>query len=413
MKRVFAAFLACSVFAAVFAQPLKTVPYDAGVAAYYAGDMKKARKLLMEHEYAGDAKSRFVDFLLASIAAAEGDILLAKERFPRAFKNLPENNELALARNFTKFADANGLYDFELELARPFYAENPSVFEKDSMLLLRYARALFETSDKEAAKAALLRMWELFRDDPSADGCDALLFEGDLRALALDGIKATLSPVSLERVRALKGGEGFRLPEDSGVGLALWAFHNKKAAYEDLENAIEAHPESAFAWRAWVILARRAFDDGLYDLANGFSARALSLAPDDIGEVWKVRVLQGDALRFLKRYEEAREAYQKVYMDRGAGGEASAESIYKTGLACYEEGKWNAAYLYFERVFTGFNGFDHWSSRAYYYAAKTRLEVGDNLGARNVLREYIKYSKHRDTKIFRDAQILFTNIKIN
>lgn len=387
--------------------------YAEGLEAYYAGNLKKAKELLSGLDPQDASKPRMADFILATIAASEGDLQTAKIRFPRAFENPPENTLNALLENFTNFADANRLYGLEVEILKPFYEKRPEDFEKNSMAMYRYARALLETGQKDAAAETVKRVWDIFSGSASADACDMLLYDGDLKSLAIKGLKAALSPLSIARMNALKGNlDAFELPENPGLGLAVWAFENGKASHEDLENALEESPNSQFAWNAWYILGVKAFEDGLYELANGFAEKALSLSPDDIAVTWNIRALNGDSLRFLKKQAEAREEYKKVYMSGAVPGEAVAECIYKAGLSYYEEEKWNSAYVCFERVFVGYNAFDYWSSRAYYYAAKTRLEKGDNIGARNVLREYIKYSKHRDTDMFRNAEALFTNIKI-
>ena len=69
--------------------------------------------------------------------------------------------------------------------------------------------------------------------------------------------------------------------------------------------------------------------------------------------------------------------------------------------------------MYFQYVFTAYEGFDFWSSRAYYYGAKAQLELGNNLGARNLLLFYLKRSKHRDTLIYNNAAALWSRIEIN
>lgn len=389
-------------------------PFDRGVFAYANGDFKAARENLIMHEYSGDAKSRFADFLLATIAAREGDMALAKERFPRAFKNLPENNELVLAQNFSAFADANALFSFEAELLGPFYAGHREFFDEDSMLAWRYARALLETGEKARAAEVLQSMWRNFSADASADGVDAALFNGEasaaMRAFAIPGETA----VSKARAALLSGSaDGVEIPPDAGLGLLLRLRSlGKKVPQEDFERALEASPDSPFAWRVCYVLAQEAFGEERYELAFGFASRAETLSPDSVADAWKVYVLMGDSLRFMKRYDDARKCYLKVGMDPECQGEAAAEALYKAGLSYYDEKRWAEAYKYFERVFIAYFGFDRWASRAYYYGAKSLLELGNNLGAKNVLREYLKYSEHRDTPIYRSAEALWSNIKL-
>lgn len=396
----------------------KNPDLEKGVAYYAAGNLDKAKESLLKVEWKGDENSRFVDFLLSDIAVKQGDWPLAKERFSRAFKNLPEGNEFLLAKNFATFCDVNKFYKFEVELLEPFYKGHEKCFESDSILAWCYAKALFETGKRGEAGAMVSMLWRNFSKDLLADGLDELLFDPKLAEFAKGAAKSALNSDSeLERARAeiiLGQTENLKLPKEPSMGLLLYfADKFKSVGGDDLEAAIEKNPDSTFAWRAWFLLARQCFEDEQYELAYNFASRAETLAPDLMSDKAKIYILIGDCDRFLKRYEPAKENYEKVMKSRECVGEPAAEAIYKLGLNAYEQKKWNDAYYYFNYVFTAYEGFDYWSSRAYYYGAQARLELGDNLGARNVLLYYLKNSKHRDTLIYNNAAALWSRIKIN
>lgn len=396
----------------------KNSDLDAGVAYYAAGNLDKAKESLLKVEWKGDANSRFVDFLLSDIAVKQGDWPLAKERFTRAFKNLPEGNEFLLAKNFATFCDVNKFYKFEVELLQPFYKGHEKFFESDSVLAWCYAKALFEIGKLDEAKAIVAILWKNFSKDPLADGLDELLFDADLGELAKGAAEGALnsdSPIESARAKIILGKtRNLEMPKELGMGLLLYFADNTDGVSDDdLEAAIENSPESTFAWRAWFLLAQRCFEQEQYELAYNFASRADTLAPDLILKKAKIYILIADCDRFLKRYEQAKPNYEKVMKSRECIGELAAEAIYKLGLNAYEQKKWNDAYYYFNYVFTAYEGFDYWSSRAYFYGAKAQLELGDNLGARNVLLYYLKNSKHRDTLIYNNAAALWSRIKIN
>lgn len=382
---------------------------EKGIVAYSKGDFADAKKYFLAHKRGENAETSFAYFMLSNIAVRLGDLDLAKEYFPLAFENLSENNELFLAQNFAAFADANNLYQFELQYLEPFYKTHGDIFDKDSMLYFYYAKALFETGKKDESKNILLVIWKKFKDSPSDDACDSILFNDKLKACISPDIKDAESAIAKARKNALQGNlKDFVLPENPSVGLCLWALQNQnKAKIEDIENALDANPNSLFIWMAWTVLSETMYKEGNYELARSFSMRGIHFIPDDINETYKIYMILGDSNRALKSFEDAKEAYQKIYMDANVHGEYAAEALYKTGLAAYDAKDWNSAYIYFRQVFLAYAGFDHWSSRAYFYAAHARINDGDNLGARNILRLYLKTSKHRDTKIFKDSLELY------
>lgn len=397
---------------------VKIPDFDAGVMAYAKGDLKSAKKLLLKVEWSGDAKSRFTDFLLSDIAVKEGDLPLAKERFARAFKNLPEGNEELLAKNLTAFCDLNELFDFEAQVLEPFYETHKDFFKKDSLSTFRFARALLKSSKPAKSAEVLKELWQNFADNYAADGVDELLFDKDCAKLIADFTKRDIdspNPLKSARAKVISGDENqLKSAEDPSMGLLVWLAKNgAKVGPEDIEGALEKNPNSEFAWQAWLLLAKQSFEEGQYELAYNFAQKAETLAPDSILQKAKIYILLGDADRFLKRYSDAELEYKKVTLSRLCVGELAAEASYKMGLLCFEQKKWKAAYTYFDYVFTGYEGFDFWSSRAFLYAAKAQLEMGNNLNARNVLLYYLKTTKHRDTDIYQTAAALWSRIKLN
>ena len=402
MNRTFLAFVFCCACASAAAQ---AGDFDAGVFAYANGDFKTARERLLKVEYKNDKASRFADFLLSAIAANEGDEELARERFDRAFKNLPEGNELNLAKNFAAFCDINRFYKYEAETLKPFYQSHAGLVLSDSVLAWQFAKALMEAGDEALAKEVLLKLFDKYAADASAAGVDKILFDGRACEILKNSIGDCSGGIGQARAKIIKGQtDGLRLPENATVGLALKFLQLKMPVSEEqLNAALENGENSEFAWEAWYALAANMFEEGRYEIAYAEAMRAQTLAPDSIEDTWKITILMGDCLRFQKKYEEARMEYSKIALQRKMQGEPAAEAIYK----CAE------AYDCFQRVFVAYFGFEKWSSLAYYYGAKAQLELNNPVGARNVLREYLKHAKHKDSPMYNKNAALWSKIKLN
>ena len=407
-------FLALA-FASAFSKEAQS-DFDAGVFAYANEDFKTAKERLLKVGQANDAKSRFADFLLAMIAAKDGDAALARSKFERCFKNLPEGNELNLAKNFAAFCDINGFFGYEVELLEPFYKTHREIVLSDSMLAWRFARALIERGKNEEAGEVLKALWKKYSTQKNADGVDKILFDERACSLLKDFVAGENGGgAASARAKIIRGElEGLKLPEDAGMGLVLKFLQLKREVGEsDLDRALEENSESEFAYEAWYALAVNMFEDGQYEISHSMAARALSLAPDSLEDTWKIYILSGDCLRFQKKYKEAREEYLKVSMNRKMQGKPAAEAIYKCGLSYFEEEKWANAYECFQRVFIAYFGFEEWSSPSYYYGAKSLLELGDNVGAKNILREYLRHSKRQDLPMYHKNAVLWSKIKLN
>ena len=415
MNKIFLAAFFLAAFAAAFARQTPQGDFEAGVRAYANGDFAAAKEHLLKLEYKSDKESRFTDFLLSAIAASGGDEELARKSFDRAFKNLPENNELNLAKNFAAFCDINEFYEYEVKNLKPFYLANKTVLLSDSMLAWRFSKALIETGDEKLASEVLKNMFKIFAGEKSADGVDKILFDGRACKILKDSAEPGGGELAAARAKIIRGElDGLKLPEDASVGLVLKFLQLKKpVGEEELNRALESEQSSDFEWQAWYALAAEMFEAGQYQVAYAEAMCALRLAPDSLEDSWQIYILMGDCLRFQKKCKEAREEYLKVALPRKMQGEPAAEAVYKCGLAYFEEGKYPNAYECFQRVFNAYFGFEKWSSLSYYYAAKSLLELGDNVGARNVLLEYLKYSRQKDSPMYKKIADFWSGIKLN
>lgn len=414
MSRIFILFL---IFTTVMTFAENVVSdFDAGVFAYANENFKEAKERLLKVEYKNDVKSRFADFLLAMIAVKDGDENLARARFPRLFENLPEGNEYNLAKSFAEFCDINEFFKYEVELLEPFYKVHKDIVLSDSVLSWRFARALIECEKQAEATEVLQALWQRHSADKNADGVDKILFDERASALLKNFVKDFGDgKVASVRAKIIRGElSDLNLLDEAGVGLLLKFLQLKKPVSEDdLDRALEGNLESEFAYWALYELAVKMFEEEQYEIAYALAMRAKNIAPDSLESSWKIHILLGDSLRFQKKYKDAREEYLKISMNRKMQGKPAAEAIYKCGLAYFEEEKWANAYECFQRVFIAYFNFEEWSALAYYYGARSLLELGDSVGARNVLREYLRYAKQKNSPMYHKIAVLWSKIKLN
>lgn len=407
---------------AVFSPPLfaggaaNSDGFAQALSAYKAGDFSKAKALFLGiTDFKSPEEKAYRNLLLANTCAATGDLELAKTAFPQAFESVPAGNEYPLASAFSGFCDANKLFSFELEYLEPFYAKNPQLLKGNSMLAYRYARALNECSKSARAREVLENLWRDFAADASAEGVDKILFDPSLTALLKDFAASNLpgGKPEIARLRAeiLSGGKIGEIPENLSLGLALWLAQNTETVdTKAMESAVEASEGSAFAWKVLYFLAKKYFGEKEYALAFGFASRADTLSPDSIADTWGLKIFMGDCMRFMGRPKESVEYYAFVSRNPSCQGAAAAEALFKTGLAFYETQKYGEASYFFQYVVLAYPADEKWTPKSYYYGALSQVKLGNNLIAKNFLRDYLRRAKNRDSQIYRDIQALWSNI---
>lgn len=421
MKRFYFTFLLLLAPLLSIASEVKfgeTPKFAEAVAAYDEGDFEKAKNLFLSiPEYKMAEEKVYANLLLSNIAAAIGDLELAKTCFPQAFENVPEKNRYPLAFIFARFCDANSLFDFSVKYLEPFFKKYPELLYKNSVMCFWYARALSMLSRNSDSQEILATMWDKFSTSETEEGIDKILFDENLKKLLREYVANAETKSELQSLRKkiiLDEKELGEIPETLSLGLIYWLVCNTdKIPLEAMESAVESNNNSAFAWQILHYLAKKYFDEQDYSLAFAFASRADTLSPAAIEDTWKLKIFMGDCLRYLKRPQEAVPYYSSVSKNPICQGNAAAEAIFKVGLCYFEEKKWGNACYFFQYVVVAYPSFEYWTARAYYYGALAQVNMGNNIIAKNFLREYLRKAKAKDTEIYKDICALWTQIPLN
>ncbi len=348
---------------------------------------------------------------LAAIYAYEGNPEASKY-YERAINssNLATRREAIL--EFGKFCEANKDWKRFLDCSLR-YSNTDSV---DSLGNWYLAMALWNTDDKEGAKKLFNETIQHYISDPSALGIDEFIAARlAKKPMALFMDISNLKPktdAGKARMLILEGKNPTGFPQKN-----LSLFSQIKLAeagiaidLKVLEDSIFKYKGAPFAYEGALALGKIEFAKGNYDKAIIYANDALKLTPPYINYQWSSFMLLGDSNRMQKKYDEARENYLKIAMDKKARGEPIAESLYKTGICWYEQSDWLRAHAYFERVFVMFFVYEYWGSRAYYYDARALYTLGYVREANKTLIEYFRRAKDKRSKIYKMARDFYDQI---
>jgi tetratricopeptide (TPR) repeat protein len=106
---------------------------------------------------------------------------------------------------------------------------------------------------------------------------------------------------------------------------------------------------------------------------------------------------KGHALLALKRFDEARTAFEKVASNRSWRGEATAEAVYMIGESLFQKGDPRAAVQYFQRVFVAYQHYEPIAAKSYLRAADCFEQLGSPEKALAHLREILRKKKFRES----------------
>ena len=106
-------------------------------------------------------------------------------------------------------------------------------------------------------------------------------------------------------------------------------------------------------------------------IAAGDFDGALKLADDSLrrfdgyASAGMTQKLLADALRNMKNYDAAIEAYNKFLGVRDWRGALTPQVLYWIGISKFEQGKTEEAFAYFQRVYVLYEGYPEWVAKAY------------------------------------------------
>ena len=379
-----------------------------GMKFFLRGDFPAAREMFALSKSDSGEYGALSKFYLASIAANAGEDA-AYGLFEESLKNPPKDSLNKVAAQYAKYASANGEYGRLARALAPL-AESDAA---DSLTKWYYADALFNSGEAKKAEslwsASLKKCFES-ADSVGADVFAQSYFDGEKFARSFDMSRLSAStPAALARTEIMEG-KKITPPQDKISALAQIALAESGAAVDEklLAETVYKFRDAPYAWRGSLVLARIAIENKDYKQAYVYAHDAERLAPPDFDA--PLFITLGDAARLVKKYDEARYYYQKVFMKRKLRGEPLAESLYKNGLCWFEQGDWGKAHAYFERVYIGFFNFEYWGSRSYYYGACALYSLGLRRDANAVLIEYFRRAKDKNSEIYKEAKKFYDAI---
>lgn len=386
---------------------------ERGASFYARGDYSAAKELLAQVKLDGSAESGIAAFFLASIEANEGGVE-ALRLFEYAAKHAPKGmNEIAAIQ-----CARTSLLNGKAELAKKAL-DKFATKECSSEVAWYYANALWELDKKNEAKKFFGATLEKDFDDISALGVDIFIddrISKNAFAQSLDISKLKNSGVvAVSRLEIL---EGKKITPPQGELSLLGQIEKIDQQKSDeaeidaqaLEKSLAKYSQAPYSWRAALILSEYYTAKKEYQKGVEFAKTAQFLAPPEMAYQGRLLIAEADALRLMKKYNEADSVYLKVVMNKKTRGELAAEATYKTGINWFEQGEWAKAHLYFERVFVLFFKYEFWGARAYYYDAQALYSMGERRDANATLLEYFRRANERKTQIYKDAQQYYRSI---
>ncbi len=176
----------------------------------------------------------------------------------------------------------------------------------------------------------------------------------------------------------------------------------EKAEYDKAgplyERLRDAFPDSPFSDAApiglgKIALARKEYEEAVkqFDIAINRAASDDTLKQATFGK--------GQALRMMKRREEAKKLFEEVVAAKNWRGLEKAGSLFELGEIESEGGDKGAAHAYFQRVYLSHGAYPQYAIKAYLRAADMLRSVGKQDEAKATLRELIrKYPDSQEAK---------------
>ncbi|MEI8205957.1 MAG: tetratricopeptide repeat protein [Kiritimatiellales bacterium] len=99
--------------------------------------------------------------------------------------------------------------------------------------------------------------------------------------------------------------------------------------------------------------------------------------------------LAADALRLMKDYDGAVELYNRFLTVREWRGPLTPQVLYWTGFCRYEQGRFEEAFAFFQRVYVLYEGYPEWTSKAYEGSVNCLRKLGRQEEVVKTLREMV------------------------
>ncbi len=127
-------------------------------------------------------------------------------------------------------------------------------------------------------------------------------------------------------------------------------------------------------------------------------------------QIGLTRKLKADALRLSKQYDAAVTTYNELFAVREWRGPLTPESLYWIGYCLELQGKSGEAFAFFQRVYVLYEGYAHWTAKAYEGSVRCLEKLGRRDDMLKTLREMLSKAEIAATPEGKQAQALLTKL---
>jgi tetratricopeptide (TPR) repeat protein len=191
---------------------------------------------------------------------------------------------------------------------------------------------------------------------------------------------------------------------------SLLLFARESAARTDMDRVQAAYEQFRKTFISSELMPDMANIETSVLLSTGKYAEALKMAQENLQKVsgnpkeGVTQKLAADALRLMKDYDGAVELYNRFLSVREWRGPLTPQVIYWIGVCRYEQGRFEEAFAFFQRVYVLYEGYPEWASKAYEGSANCLRKLGRQEEVVKTLREMVSNEAVAATPEGRRAQ---------
>ncbi|NOU35679.1 MAG: tetratricopeptide repeat protein [Kiritimatiellaceae bacterium] len=190
----------------------------------------------------------------------------------------------------------------------------------------------------------------------------------------------------------------------------LLLFARESAARSDMDRVQAAYGQFRHAFFSSELMPDMANIETSVLLSAGRYEEALKMAQENLQKVsgnpkeGLTQKLAADALRLMKDYDGAVEQYNRFLPVREWRGPLTPQVIYWIGICRYEQGRFEEAFAFFQRVYVLYGGHTEWTSKAYEGSANCLRKLGRQPELIKTLKEMVSNAEVAATPEGRRAQ---------
>lgn len=246
-------------------------------------------------------------------------------------------------------------------------------------ILTRF-QPVFQTARTDAEQQTLaLRLAALFAGiSPNPEEYDAFLLSHDDMQM--------FTPLPLRRFAEIALTRG----ETEKVEMAFDRFMDRYADSESAQSMVNVQIRSLMA-------------AGRIGEALELAEQTLANGSQDVVAA-RTHLLAADALRMLKRYDEAVDRYNAFLAVRAWRSSLTPEALYRAGICRMEQGEIEEACAWFQRVYVLYGKYPEWTAKAYAANIECLKKLGRQEDMIRTLREMVDNPDIADTPDVRRAK---------